>query len=42
MGQALRKNQEPAQLCASVSAHKWYTGPICENPQFLGLGLGLS
>ena len=31
VGQARRKNQEPAQLCAAVSAHKWYTGPICKN-----------
>mmetsp|Transcript_9172 Transcript_9172/g.21743 ORF Transcript_9172/g.21743 Transcript_9172/m.21743 type:complete len:161 (+) Transcript_9172:160-642(+) len=31
VGQARRKNQEPAELCASVSAHKWYTGPFCKN-----------
>ena len=24
-------DQEPAQLCAAVSSHKWYGGPTCKN-----------
>ena len=31
VGQARRKHPEPAQPCAVVSAHKWYTGPACKN-----------
>ena len=31
VGQARRKHPEPAQPCAVVSAHKWYTGPTCKN-----------
>ena len=23
--------QEPAQLCAAVSSHKWYSGLTCKN-----------
>ena len=24
-------DQEPAQLCAAVSSHRWYGGPTCKN-----------
>ena len=24
-------DQEPAQLCAAVTSHKWYGGPTCKN-----------